>query len=438
MPTRRNLGHAAISALRPEVESKMKSRLWFVSVVLILLAFLTSGYRTRLVDTVTAGFIQVNTTDDEINNDGDCSLREAVLAANGDAPVDGCPAGQGADTILIPPGIYTLTLSGNGEDERTGDLDLKASMNILGAGVEATILDGNGADRVIHIHPGVSVEISNLTIRNGNVADNSDDGGGGVLNQGGQLTLDRCKIEGNQAHKTGGGLDKHGGGLDNSGTAIISECTFEANSADTGGAISNDGTLSISGSLLYNNSATTSGGALDNYATASITNTTISNNQGEHGGGIFSDGTLNLVSVTIFNNSTGIENAGTLEIKNSIVANSTAGDNCSGSKSITSNGHNLDSGSSCGFNQSTDKTEVGNVGLAPLGDNGGPTRTHALLSGSPAIDAGDNAGCLSTDQRGFFRPADGNQDGNSLCDIGAYEYNAAPPTSLLYLPLITR
>jgi hypothetical protein len=60
--------------------------------------------------------------------------------------------------------------------------------------------------------------------------------------------------------------------------------------------------------------------------------------------------------------------------------------------------------------------------LGPLHDNGGPTFTHALLFGSPAIDAGDNSACPATDQRGFVRPMDGDDDGTATCDIGAFEH----------------
>ena len=81
---------------------------------------------------------------------------------------------------------------------------------------------------------------------------------------------------------------------------------------------------------------------------------------------------------------------------------------------ITSQGHNIDSGVTCGFTASGDMSSTGPL-LGPLADNGGPTRTRALLLGSPAIDTADNAVCPATDQRGVARPQ------LAACDIGAFE-----------------
>ena len=72
-----------------------------------------------------------------------------------------------------------------------------------------------------------------------------------------------------------------------------------------------------------------------------------------------------------------------------------------------------------------------------FGNNGGPTRTHALTAASPAIDTGDNASCLATDQRGAIRPVDGDGNATVICDKGAYEYNAAIPIITVYLPIVT-
>ncbi len=101
-----------------------------------------------------AASINVTTTDDEVNSDGDCSLREAIIAANTDTAVSGCAAGAGADVISVPTGIYNLTLTGTSEDAAaSGDLDILESVTITGAGAGLTIIDGQASDRVFDIAP---------------------------------------------------------------------------------------------------------------------------------------------------------------------------------------------------------------------------------------------------------------------------------------------
>src|SRR5207249_1910027 len=116
---------------------------------------------------------------------------------------------------------------------------------------------------------------------------------------------------------------------------------------------------------------------------------------------------------------------GSVRLKNTIVANNTGG-NCS--DPVVSLGNNLDSGNTCALTGPGDLINV-NPMLGPLQNNGGPTDTHALAAGSPAVDAAANAGCPATDQRGAARPFDGNGDGTPTCDIGAFELNIPPPSS---------
>ena len=99
---------------------------------------------------------------------------------------------------------------------------------------------------------------------------------------------------------------------------------------------------------------------------------------------------------------------------------------------MNSLGHNLEDGGTCALNQPTDMSNTA-PSIDPLENNGGQTATHALKGDSPAIDAGDNSACSAVDQRGISRPVDGDGDGDAVCDIGAYEYQA---TYWLYLPLI--
>jgi predicted outer membrane repeat protein len=213
-----------------------------------------------------------------------------------------------------------------------------------------------------------------------------------------------------------------GGGIYNSGTAMVIGSTLSGNKvsavltmqgigAATGGGIFNTGTLTISNSTINGNSTflhckgfciEAAGGVL-NGSTVTINNSTFSGNSSGHlGGGIFSDGTTTL--------------------QNSIVANSPSGGNCSGT--MTSSGYNLSSDNTCNFNNTGDLNNT-DPKLGQLGNYGGPTQTIPLLTGSPAIDAGNPSGCtdgrghlLKTDQRGKPRP---DHEDTGGCDMGAYE-----------------
>ena len=122
-----------------------------------------------------AANIVVNTTDDELNSDGDCSLREAIQAANTDQAVDACPAGSEGDTISVPAGVYELVLAGAGEDANaTGDLDILDDLKLIGAGIKGTVLDGKALDRVLHVHGGATVQITGVMITGGRTPDGAD------------------------------------------------------------------------------------------------------------------------------------------------------------------------------------------------------------------------------------------------------------------------
>ena len=130
-----------------------------------------------------AATITVNTTADELNSDSDCSLREAIQAANTNSVVDACAAGTGDDTITLPAGTYTLAIAGTGEESNvTGDLDILGNLTISGAGAGSTVIDGGQVDRVLHIQSGNIVTIDGVTITNGK--EPSFPGGGGVFNKG--------------------------------------------------------------------------------------------------------------------------------------------------------------------------------------------------------------------------------------------------------------
>lgn len=341
----------------------------------------------------------MNTTDDELNTDGDCSLREAILSADTNTRLDACNAGSGNDTIIVPSGTYTPTIDGTGEDNTlTGDLDINrnSGLTIQGAGVSSTIIDGGGIDRIFDL-PNIdsTAIIKNLTIRHGSIPEGMK--GGGILNQG-ILTLDNVLVDDNIVH--GGTSANTGGGVCNGcgkgqGQLILIDSTISNNQADRGGAIFSN---NMTNSTVSNNNASGNSTNIRQETEAmTITNSTISNNIDQ-----------SKINIRTFD--------GSVTLVNTIVYSSQANYNCysSGTGTITSLGHNLDNGNSCGFTYEGDLSNTDPL-LGPLADNGGDTLTHALLSGSPAIDAGSNAFCPPTDQWGIPRPF------GSGCDIGAYE-----------------
>lgn len=401
----------------------------FLSLTLILTP---EANRTRAAGATPQSLIQVTTSADELNNDGDCSLREAIRAANLDVAVDACPAGSGADRINLPAGMYLLSIPGQDENAAlTGDLDITADLTIVGEGKERTFVDANQIDRVFHVTGPYAVQFSSLTIQNG-VTTTALYGGGGVLNEsGGILTIANVDLLNNTSSETGGALD-------NAGIATLFNVTIQDNSAKFGGGIFNGGTLNMTGATLTGNSAVNQGGGLDNNSISRLTNVTFSENTAPEGGGIFSDFSVYLYSCTFNGNSMAIFlGGGEGRFKNTIVAGSSGGDNCSGTGAIITLGYNLDSGTSCAFNDLKDLTGTSPL-LAPLQDNGGLTFTHALLSGSPAIDAGENLDCPPTDQRGAPRPTNGDEDPAVICDIGAYESNSEVPVYRIFLPAASR
>jgi uncharacterized repeat protein (TIGR01451 family)/CSLREA domain-containing protein len=251
-------------------------------------------------------------------------------------------------------------------------------------------------------------------------------GGGGIANAGGGLILFGSTVRDNSGDS--------GAGIATNGTASVLESTVRDNSARTGGGIVNAGTLLLLASTVSGNSATESlnafGGGLVNTGSVALVNSTISDNEvrgvlSATGGGIANSGVLTSTNSTIADNAAqvdgpdpsarvgGLFNNGRATLGNTIVADSFGAD-CGPPGAITSLGHNLDSDGTCGLSSPGDLSGADPL-LGPLANNGGPTETHALENGSPAIDAGDNAGCPATDQRGTARPQ------GAACDIGAFE-----------------
>jgi len=214
--------------------------------------------------------IGVNTTDDELNADGDCSLREAIEAANTNTVVDGCVQGCRDDTIYVPAGTYTLTIPGGGEDNnQTGDLDILDNAYITGDGAGLTILDGNNLDRLLDILPGRTVVVNNLTVTRGRVY---DENGGGIRNQG-DLTLNYVTLHDNAVISTvawgGGGLSNQASPQDAS--AALNDCLVISNTAPIAGGLQNVGwltavtaTMRVNRTTIRGNSASLWAGGLYN------------------------------------------------------------------------------------------------------------------------------------------------------------------------------
>ena len=335
-----------------------------------------------------------------INDSGAGSLRQTIADANS------------GDTVTFAGGVTgTITL--------TAPLSITKDLAITGPGAAVVSVSGNSAVGIFQIPGANSLTLQNLTLSNGAAL-----GGAALLDSpGASITISGCVFSGNSAMR--------GGAILSSGTLTISDSTFSGNSASAlfGGAISaSGGTVTISNTLFSGNSAPAGGAIANGALTMALTNVTLSGNSATTGGGAIyaSNGTtLNAASTTMANNSTPGDGGGILvatgalvNLKNSIVANNTAttsGPDIAGA--LTSQGYNL-IGNTAGATVSGVTT--GNLtGVAPLlgalADNGGPTRTLALLAGSPAADAGTCTGVPTTDQRGMARPQ------NGVCDIGAYE-----------------
>ena len=353
------------------------------SVVIMAIAVMLS---TLLSQGVAQGTTLVVTN---LNDSGPGSLRQAIADADASDTIEFSIAG----TIILA----------------SGELVIDKNLDIIGPVAAQVSISGNSADRVFNILSG-SVAISGVIIRDGSSAE-----GGGIRNDG-ILTLTNITVSNNTASS--------GGGIVNFSTLDMINSTVSSNEASngSGGGIANDSgsVLSLSNSTVTNNTAHTGSGGIMNFGTLTLTNSTVSGNTaGNNSGGIYTSDTLNLTNCTISNNTSpfagGIWISGGLaESANSIIANNPSGGDCAGG-TITSLGYNLDSDGTCGLTGTGDLTYT-NPLFSPLADHGGPTLTHALLTGSPAIDHIPLEGCtLTTDQRGEARPQ------GPACDVGAYE-----------------
>ena len=337
------------------------------------LSFFEGLEERRLLST----FMVSNVIDDE--NEG--SLRWALTQAN---------YHYGPDTINFDPSVFatpqTISLGGS----QLGLSDSTGAIAIIGPAAGVTI-SGNNTSRVFVIDANASANLSGLTISGGK----SEKGGGVYVYDQGTLTLTNCTISGNTANIGSPFARNYGGGVFNNGTAMLTSCTLSGNSAFVhGGGMFNSGTVLLINCTLSGNYAR-GGGGMTNTGTATLTNCTFSRNTAsEYGGGLF--------------------NIGLATLTNTLVSGNAANSCPEAYGTFNSQGHNLIG--STQYNSGWIATDLIGVDprLDPLGNNGGPTQTMALLPGSPAIYAGTSTGAPSTDQRGYTRFAG--------TDIGAFQF----------------
>jgi hypothetical protein len=353
--------------------------------------------------------ITVNTLTDELDGsiaDGDVSLRDAIAAA---------PVGEAINFSVT--GAINLTL---------GQLTIGQNLTVIGPGANQLTIDAGGASRVLEIG-GAAVSVSGLTLTGGNASpDVGGDGGGGVFNRG-NATLTGVAIQGNTA-------DHFGGGTSNSGTLTIADSTIRGNSAPSGGGVYNVGSLTIKNSTISGNLASAGGGVHSYwYTSTTISNCTISGNTAYISGGgieIWHESNARLSHTLITDNSA--PQGSEIHVARGFGA------------VVHLNAFNLIGDSSKTTAQALDGVTAGATDilatsngmnptalaaiLGPLANNGGPTMTHALVPGSPAINMGNPSfvGPPNFDQRGapFVRVAD------FRLDIGAFETQTAGPALL--------
>ncbi len=397
--------------------------------------------------------------------DSDCSLREAVIAAN---------MNIGPDTINLREGVYVLTLVGADEDmSATGDLDIRGDLTIKGiVKTSYPIIDGNQKDRVLDVFLGSAVTISDVGVRNGVLTSGS---GAGLYNRG-NTTLDRVYFTGNVASSYGGAIQSRsenndwtsaqlniknsyfgnncsasGGAMDSSGVTLIVNSRFDGNVPVVKGGVDcknldgaaihgQGGYITVDKSTFINNIGEV--GAINSYGSYMvITNTTITNNRGTGfygAGGVFNEmaANISIINSTISKNTSqgsggGIASMTLGEVSypivviNSIIANNNAssgsGADCFGK--IQSDGSNI-FGTVAGCPVVLQASDiVGDPQLGGLITTAiTPQQSYfPLLKASVAIDSTNKTNCPLQDQIGKSRPIDGNGDGVADCDRGAFE-----------------
>jgi CSLREA domain-containing protein len=376
--------------------SRLLAALWLLlaaalaATIVVLMALSADRAKAAVPGTT----ITVNTRVDKLNTIGDCSLREAIRAANTNSAVDGCRAGSATkrDAIRFSLGNRaTIVLV-----SKLPTIIDASGLTINGGRNAQIIVSGDGKVQAFSVRKDAKLTLANLTVADGfadDFADTEDDGeGGGIANRGGTVKVTHSTFSGNNAVIAGGGIANLNGG-----TLRVIDSTFYANRAFFGGAILNGARLAVSYSTFSANDSEHPGGAILNSnsraATMRLSSTVLADN----------------VNGNVVNVCGGISP----DLQ------------CRGT--ITDGGYNISDDRSFRFTEPTSKSNA-DPKLDPEGlqSNGGPTKTIALLKGSRAVDnvpRGEN-GCgtiVKTDQRWVQRPQ------GKRCDSGAYELEAEEP-----------
>jgi predicted outer membrane repeat protein len=384
------------------------------------------------------------------NDNGPGSLRQALAVAHDGDRITFAVSGAITLTSSALVVSKSVTISGPGPDQ----------LSIVGLqfqsvfAVEAATISGltirNGAVGIDNfgtltvrncVISGMSVDgihnVASLTVVNSNVSDNFF----GIYNITGEFgvvtaTILSTTVSGNSA----GGVVAAPNFFGGRAYITITDCTITNNFSQSGGGgiLGARTLLTVANSTISGNSAGTSGGGISVSPgpigvdlDSSIVNSTISGNSaGTSGGGISTSTTLRLANCTITGNSAlsggGIYNVGSVEVSNTILNAGASGENIfNNSGTVISDGYNLSSDDSGGYLTGPGDQINTDPLLGPLQNNGGPTFTHALLPGSPAIDAGDSSFTLPPyyDQRGpIFRRVF-----NHRIDVGSFEAQPTPP-----------
>ena len=388
-------------------------------------------------------------------NGSSCTLPDAITAANNDAATGGCAAGSGSDTLVLTAnGSYTLTAQLP---------NITSTLTIQGNG--STITGNNGAFRMLAFGNNGNLTLDNVTVTS--FKPSTRGGAITVATTNNVLTVTNSRLSGNTT--TGGGANGGAISVSGNGAAVsISNSTLSGNTAGgSGGAISVESvnaTVSVSNSTISGNTASLKGGGLwVLVGSITLSNSTVSgNSSGVDGGGLFVDsGSATVNNSTLVGNTASATQggvgggiyleSGAVTLRNSIVAGNNAVDCseiCGVSATPAGNANNLfgHAGETDyqafsdlfvpGANDRNATSDGLNKTLASLlsttlADNGGPTKTHALVAGSTAIDA-SGANATTTDQRGYMPRKILGVIG--LRDIGAYEFNGVAPTSA---PMVT-